>query len=53
LKDNFTLSDNNIGHPTLRLLRVRIGNFWLGDLPPGKRRVLSANEIALVTLKTG
>jgi 23S rRNA pseudouridine2457 synthase len=29
-----------IGHPTLRLVRVRIGNFWLGDLPPGKWRIL-------------
>ena len=27
-----------IGHPTLRLVRVRIGNFWLGDLPPGQWR---------------
>ena len=34
-----------IGHPTLRLLRVRIGNFWLGDLPPGKWRELSASEM--------
>lgn len=25
-----------IGHPTLRLLRVRIGKFWLADLPAGK-----------------
>jgi len=33
-----------IGHPTLRLLRMRIGNFWLGDLPPGKWRVLSVAE---------
>ncbi len=33
-----------IGHPTLRLLRVRIGNFWLGDLPSGQWRVLSAEE---------
>jgi len=31
-----------IGHPTLRLFRVRIGNFWLGDLPPGQWKVLSA-----------
>jgi len=37
-----------IGHPTLRLLRVRIGNFWLGDLPPGQWRALSAKEIACV-----
>jgi len=33
-----------IGHPTLRLLRVRIGNFWLGDLPPGKWKILSATD---------
>src|SRR6185369_9192464 len=25
-----------VGHPTLRLIRVRIGNFHLGDLPAGK-----------------
>ena len=37
-----------IGHPTLRLLRVRIGNFWLGDLPTGQWRVLTAAEIKLV-----
>ncbi|HEY2329592.1 MAG TPA: pseudouridine synthase [Verrucomicrobiae bacterium] len=37
-----------IGHPTLRLLRVRIGNFWLGDLPQGERRVLTAKEIKQV-----
>ena len=37
-----------IGHPTLRLLRVRIGNFWLGDLPAGQWRVLSAEEIKSV-----
>ena len=37
-----------IGHPTLRLMRVRIGNFWLGALPPGQWRVLTAPEIKLV-----
>lgn len=37
-----------IGHPTLRLLRVRIGNFWLGDLPQGKWKILSAEEIPLL-----
>jgi 23S rRNA pseudouridine2457 synthase len=31
-----------IGHPTLRLMRVRIGNFWLDDLPVGQWRILSA-----------
>ena len=36
-----------IGHPTLRLIRVRIGNFWLGDLAPGQWRALSAMEMEL------
>src|SRR6202035_5905825 len=33
-----------IGHPTLRLMRVRIGRFELGTLPPGQWRKLSPNE---------
>lgn len=33
-----------IGHPTLRLLRVRIGQFTLTSLPPGQWRELSAAE---------
>lgn len=33
-----------IGHPTLRLLRVRIGAFWLGHLPPGQWRELNEQE---------
>ena len=37
-----------IGHPTLRLVRVRMGNFWLGELPPGKWQMLSAEQIKLV-----
>lgn len=37
-----------VGHPTLRLIRVRIGGFRLGDLPPGRWRVLSEAERALV-----
>ena len=37
-----------IGHPTLRLLRVRIGNYWLGDLPAGQWRELSAPDTAQV-----
>jgi 23S rRNA pseudouridine2457 synthase len=37
-----------IGHPTLRLLRVRIGNFWLGDLSAGQWRELTAAEMKLV-----
>jgi 23S rRNA pseudouridine2457 synthase len=37
-----------IGHPTLRLMRVRIGNFRLADLPPGQWRILSAAECTSV-----
>jgi 23S rRNA pseudouridine2457 synthase len=37
-----------IGHPTLRLVRVRIGNFQLGDLPPGQWRNLNKQECALI-----
>ena len=37
-----------IGHPTLRLLRVRIGNFWLGELEPGKWKALSPPEIQAI-----
>jgi len=33
-----------IGHPTLRLLRVRIGRFEIGVLPPGAWRELSGPE---------
>lgn len=37
-----------IGHPTLRLLRVRVGNFRLGDLPAGSWRELNGVERRLV-----
>jgi 23S rRNA pseudouridine2457 synthase len=37
-----------IGHPTLRLLRVRIGQFILADLQPGTWRELDAAERTLV-----
>lgn len=37
-----------IGHPTLRLLRARVGKFSVGDLPPGKWRELSVTERAAV-----
>jgi 23S rRNA pseudouridine2457 synthase len=39
-----------IGHPTLRLIRVRIGNFWLADLPIGRWRILTAEEREVITL---
>jgi 23S rRNA pseudouridine2457 synthase len=37
-----------VGHPTLRLLRVRIGGFLLGDLASGKWRELTPAERAAV-----
>ena len=37
-----------VGHPTLRLVRARIGDFPLGDLAPGKWRELTAAERAAV-----
>jgi 23S rRNA pseudouridine2457 synthase len=35
-----------IGHPTLRLIRVRIGQLKLGNLPAGQWRILMAEERA-------
>lgn len=37
-----------VGYPTLRLVRVRIGGFALGDLAPGAWRELTAAERAAV-----
>jgi 23S rRNA pseudouridine2457 synthase len=37
-----------IGHPTLRLIRVRIGQLTLGDLPAGQWRILTVEERVLV-----
>jgi 23S rRNA pseudouridine2457 synthase len=37
-----------VGHPTLRLLRVRIGRFRLGSLPAGEWRELTHAERALI-----
>lgn len=37
-----------VGHPTLRLLRVRIGRYVLGQLPPGTWRELNSAERAAV-----
>lgn len=37
-----------VGHPTLRLVRARIGGFSLGGLAPGKWRELDASERAAV-----
>jgi 23S rRNA pseudouridine2457 synthase len=37
-----------VGHPTLRLLRVQIGEFALGDLAPGAWRELNAAHRQMV-----
>ena len=37
-----------IGHPTLRLLRIRIGGLMLGDLNPGEWRKIHAAERKLL-----
>ncbi len=37
-----------VGHPTLRLIRARIGDFLLGDLATGTWRELNADERARV-----
>jgi 23S rRNA pseudouridine2457 synthase len=37
-----------VGHPTLRLLRIRIGQFELGELPAGKWIELDASRRRLV-----
>jgi len=37
-----------IGHPTLRLIRVQIGKFQLGDLPASKWKILTPRERKLV-----
>lgn len=37
-----------IGHPTLRLIRVRIGRYELGPLAAGKWKILSVEERASV-----
>lgn len=37
-----------VGHPTLRLVRGRIGQFCLGELSPGQWRELNATERAAV-----
>lgn len=41
-----------IGHPTLRLLRVRIGTFELGNLPAGHWRPISTDERRQILTET-
>lgn len=40
-----------VGHPTLRLIRVAVGNFPLADLKVGEWKTLSKEEVAAVLRK--
>lgn len=42
-----------VGHPVLRLIRVREGPLVLGDLPPGATRPLTPEELAALRRDTG
>jgi 23S rRNA pseudouridine2605 synthase len=37
-----------LGYQVTKLLRVRIGSLWLGDLEPGRHAILNAQEVALL-----
>ncbi len=38
-----------IGHPVLKLVRIRIGDFELGDIPTGKYRTLTRSDLIKLT----
>jgi 23S rRNA pseudouridine2457 synthase len=42
-----------VGHPTLRLIRIRLGTLELGDLKPGEHRLLTQPEIHTLLLSVG
>jgi pseudouridine synthase len=42
-----------VGHPVLRLRRVRVGPLTLGALPPGAFRLLTDRELALLRAAVG
>jgi 23S rRNA pseudouridine2605 synthase len=37
-----------LGYQVTKLLRVRIGGLWLGDLEPGRWAILNRMEIAML-----
>ncbi len=37
-----------VGHPVVRLRRIRVGPIWLGTLKPGEFRELTAQEVRLL-----
>ncbi|MFB9953678.1 pseudouridine synthase [Cellulomonas denverensis] len=42
-----------VGHPVTRLVRTRIGSIRLGDLKPGRSRVLSKAEVGALMVQVG
>ncbi len=42
-----------VGHPVVRLVRTRFGPIRLGELPPGRTRVLSAPEVGSLMSAAG
>jgi len=37
-----------MGYQVTKLLRVRIGSLWLGDLEPGRYALLNEQEVAML-----
>ena len=38
----------SLGYQVTKLMRVRIGGLWLGDLPPGRWAILNRVETAML-----
>jgi len=44
---------DEVGYPVVRLVRTRIGPIRLGDLKPGRTRVLGATELGTLMSAVG
>jgi 23S rRNA pseudouridine2605 synthase len=44
---------DEVGHPVTKLVRTRIGPIRLGDLRPGRTRVLSKTELGSLMTSVG
>jgi 23S rRNA pseudouridine2605 synthase len=44
---------DTLGYQVSKLLRVRIGNLWLGDLEPGRWAILNSTEIKMLLGESG
>lgn len=44
---------DSVGHPVTRLVRTKIGKVPLGDLPPGRQRVLGRVELGTLMSEVG